>query len=422
MYLLLCSVLSAIIRIVYNATKDGENMNMMQIMSNIIMFFTLALYLYLNFQRESSKINTKMRKSFPIVLYFIHVLPFLLIAVFPLPLPFFYMILYVVSYLSIQILYKKRKEKWLLVNIYFLAFATPHLITLGGIALFTGMRIPELLEDTVFRAIVLIITLCIGIAINSAIRQFFSKSAIHFLGLESEEFQLFSSFVWFCAIFVILDSIPCMSDLPISLSGLFMIGSNALLLLMLYLFARHIYTIAHNSYVKDELEYMKKEEAKQHNRTKQWEEKAYLDTLTGAYTRIYAISNITAMLQNQEVFSIAFLDLDNLKIVNDDQGHMQGDLYLKNFVKHMKAYLRPNDVLSRIGGDEFLVIMPEQSYEKAERMIRTCREAGKETTPFSFGVVCVPKESTIGAEEWIAEADRLMYEDKQLRKQKGGGM
>lgn len=395
-------------------------MSQIQFIVDIVMFFTLFVFLYTNFYTQ---VYDRKQKQSLCALFSIYIFPFLCfvyIALFHIPLPLFYLVMYVLNYFTIRAIYKRAKGFWLLVNTYYLSFATPHLITLGAISIFTGDTIPELLEDAVFRAIILIITLCIEIIINSVLRQFFNKSAIHFLGLESEEFQLFSSFLWFCTLFVTLDSIPCLSDLPIVLSGLFMIGCNLLLSMMLYLFARHIYTIAHNSYVKEELAYMKLEEAKQHDRTKVWERKAYIDNLTGAYTRTYAISNITAMLQNNEKFVIAFLDLDDLKVVNDEQGHMQGDMYLKRFVDHMKSYLRVNDVLARLGGDEFLVIMPEFSKESAEQLFKECRNAGKDT-PFSYGVVAVPPKTDIGAELWIAQADHLMYEDKLQHKGKRGG-
>lgn len=390
-------------------------MLMMHIMITIVMFFTLAVFIYTFFHTYMNTRNFKRNIKPSWYVYIIIAAPFLYIAFQELPLPLFYLVIYFTGYISIQEITDQKQGTWLLVNIRFLMFATPHLMILGILAFFTGFTIPELLEDPILRCIGMTITLCLNIFLNSAVRQFFDKNAIHSLGLGSEEFQLFSSFVWFCTMFVMLDSIPCLIDLPMMLSSLFMLGSNLLLLLMLYLFARHIYTIAYNAFVKDELEQIKMEEAKQHDQTKKWEERAFLDRLTGAYTRVYAYSNVTAMLQNKESFILVFLDLDGLKQINDQTGHMQGDLYLKQFVKHMKQYMRPNDVLARLGGDEFLAIMPDIDVDKAEKLIQRCQEAGTQT-PFSYGMVAIPSDTALTTEEWIAQADHKMYEDKQKRK------
>lgn len=72
--------------------------------------------------------------------------------------------------------------------------------------------------------------------------------------------------------------------------------------------------------------------------------------------------------------SLAFIDLDNFKTVNDQRGHAEGDKVLCEVVSLLRDTLRKADTIARVGGDEFVVMLPETNYESAGDVIRTLRE------------------------------------------------
>jgi len=103
---------------------------------------------------------------------------------------------------------------------------------------------------------------------------------------------------------------------------------------------------------------------------------ANTDTLTELanrrYTFIYAESMLSQAKKYQQKFSIIIFDIDHFKKINDTYGHPAGDIALKDIALIANGYVRNNDILGRIGGEEFLVILPntssEQAYEIAERI------------------------------------------------------
>ena len=96
-------------------------------------------------------------------------------------------------------------------------------------------------------------------------------------------------------------------------------------------------------------------------------------------------------------FSLMLIDLDNLKVVNDREGHAEGDRLLTSLAAAMREALRSTDRLFRIGGDEFAVLMPdtepEDAVEAAGRLRHYCLRppSGERATPFSGGISAVPR-------------------------------
>ncbi len=103
---------------------------------------------------------------------------------------------------------------------------------------------------------------------------------------------------------------------------------------------------------------------------------ANTDTLTELanrrYTFIYAENMLLQAKKNKQDFSIIIFDIDHFKKINDTYGHSGGDIALKDIAAIANEYVRNNDILGRIGGEEFLVILPntssKQAYEVAERI------------------------------------------------------
>ncbi|MBL4630767.1 MAG: EAL domain-containing protein [Paraglaciecola sp.] len=93
------------------------------------------------------------------------------------------------------------------------------------------------------------------------------------------------------------------------------------------------------------------------------------DTLTGLYNRHYFDIQLTmlsdAALKQGQTHSLLYLDLDRFKVINDTQGHHQGDIILKKVAQNIARLKRGSDIICRLGGDEFALLLPHTDKEQA---------------------------------------------------------
>jgi len=114
--------------------------------------------------------------------------------------------------------------------------------------------------------------------------------------------------------------------------------------------------------------------------------------------------------------ALVLIDLDHFKDVNDTQGHAAGDQFLRDSASAWRAALRPDDLLFRVGGDEFLLVLPQTTVEAAGELVSRLREAS--LGPLSFGAT--EWRSTDSFDSAFATADGCMYEDKARRREGAG--
>lgn len=156
--------------------------------------------------------------------------------------------------------------------------------------------------------------------------------------------------------------------------------------------------------------------------TERERELARTDNLTGAVNSRFfydlAQMEIDRFLRYEHPFTLAYIDLDNLKTVNDQFGHSVGDQVLRIVVSSARKYLRKTDVVARLGGDEFALLLPETNEESARVALSKIQgglleemRIGNWPITFSIGVLtCSAAPHT--AEELVRMADELMYSVK----------
>ncbi|MDP2932891.1 MAG: GGDEF domain-containing protein [bacterium] len=120
--------------------------------------------------------------------------------------------------------------------------------------------------------------------------------------------------------------------------------------------------------------------------------------------------------------AVVVMDLDGFKLINDELGHLLGDVVLAEVGRVLLACLRVEDYVGRPGGDEFWLIFPETSIEGSEMAARRCMEAVRqklEVVGFSYGVWGRMLDNSCDETfaDFVRHADELMYDAKYRRSQ-----
>ncbi|WP_198670665.1 diguanylate cyclase [Oceanicella sp. SM1341] len=153
-----------------------------------------------------------------------------------------------------------------------------------------------------------------------------------------------------------------------------------------------------------------------------------VDPLTGLFNRRYALHHLDSILtrarETGRGFATMMLDLDSFKAVNDRYGHAAGDAVLRQFAERLRQTVRGEDLVARLGGEEFFVAMPDVDARIAAQVAERMRVA-VESTPFlveglpeglpvtvSIGVCVGSSPAPAGVEELMRRADAALYASK----------
>ena len=335
-----------------------------------------------------------------------------------LPLWSFYILIYLVRFTGHYCGRIFRKSDFFYLNFDFVNMISLHLIIIAVSALVKEVPMPQLLSEPYWRAVSMAV--CIVINLFESFIALRTGFLIDTLAAEkiSEEAGLFMTFSWFTTGSLLLDSLMCSVDQALIYTPLFLIGSSVILLYLQFLFLWNIRSFTISRQLKDENVRLEAElSAKSHN-AGLLRNLTYEDALTGACSRRFMLEQLEALLKKEELFSLIYLDLDHLKQINDRDGHDAGDRYLQEFVRKMKALLRPEDIFARVGGDEFVIVLPKCTKLTAQERISEIRElimeeSGCNRYGFSFGATEWTVGDQRGAELLIQDADRMMYQDKE---------
>ncbi|MGL4991978.1 MAG: tetratricopeptide repeat-containing diguanylate cyclase [Sarcina sp.] len=141
------------------------------------------------------------------------------------------------------------------------------------------------------------------------------------------------------------------------------------------------------------------------------------DILTKAYTRRYIMNYMEELIVGYESFFVAILDIDNYKAINDNYGHLFGDIVLKRIVNTLKLITSNKVKVCRFGGEEFLIVIKSEDDESVKKIIEMMRfsieslewDNNKEVTA-SIGVTKFIRFENL--KETIKRADELLYKAK----------
>ena len=313
---------------------------------------------------------------------------FTLWSIINIPLPVFYILAFFTKVIRLYRRGESRSRELFLINITHLTTMALHMVLIGVFSLAVQTSMKELLQYPFWRIFTISMVLIINNLVALLLPRWETIMGVLRTQAESAEVRPFMMFLWFCNIFLLLDSILCMADVGWDLLPLFLVGSTVLMEFYLIRFLRHLYLVLKVYYLEEEHRRLTKE--------------------------------LEQLLERKVPFSFVFIDLDHLKRINDREGHHAGDIYLIQFTEEFASHLRDTDIFARVGGDEFVVLLLHCVGEKAiERMDLIRSRLTVDLKPgfsFSYGVSYVAEDTADSLEQIFHKADQAMYRDKQTRK------
>jgi len=156
-----------------------------------------------------------------------------------------------------------------------------------------------------------------------------------------------------------------------------------------------------------------------YERTKSLEAEIELDALTGIYRKKYFDLKLEQLLKEKDHFALIVVDIDNFKAINDNYGHTVGDEVLKEFSSLLRENIRQGDLVARWGGEEFLLVLKMDDFQKAMDRTEMLRKTIVQHTfkhvrhlTASFGVSWREQCNGDDANSLLKRADEALYQAK----------
>jgi diguanylate cyclase (GGDEF)-like protein len=155
-------------------------------------------------------------------------------------------------------------------------------------------------------------------------------------------------------------------------------------------------------------------------RSEEYQRMAMFDPLTGLSNRRLAAGRLASEASRSQRYgsplTVIALDLDKFKNINDTYGHPAGDQVLKEFAERITAAIRLSDFAARMGGDEFLVLLPECTVSQVDVLLSRLRpmevDYAGQKIPVRFSAGWVGYETGETPEQFLDRADRVLYAEK----------
>jgi diguanylate cyclase (GGDEF)-like protein len=164
-----------------------------------------------------------------------------------------------------------------------------------------------------------------------------------------------------------------------------------------------------------------------------WQQKAHRDPLTGLCNRRALDEQLPAIVERcrsgTAPMCILAIDVDHFKNVNDTHGHAVGDRLLRDVGQLIRSAVRDEDWAFRVGGDEFLIVLPGHDWPSGKKLARRLVALAEQlavtirTNPrpgLSVGIICPDNLRNLTPHDLLHQADEAMYREKAVRKRKAG--
>src|SRR6266850_3361663 len=196
--------------------------------------------------------------------------------------------------------------------------------------------------------------------------------------------------------------------------------SDALFGLIVLVVFFNVYTIYQQVLIKR----LRLQLAEKHGHSEILRNLAMVDPLTGLYNRRFAMQRLASEVARSErrghPLTVLTLDLNDFKQINDMHGHPAGDQVLQEFAAHLNRVIRGSDLAVRLGGDEFLVLLPECTLEQLQLVLGRLGSLEVDwqglKLPVTFSAGWKQYEMGDRPEELLARADRALYDSKRASK------
>jgi diguanylate cyclase (GGDEF)-like protein len=239
--------------------------------------------------------------------------------------------------------------------------------------------------------------------------------------------------LWGSAIIIMLSLIAAIASFSVSVTALpgepffkFQMSQSirALLALVLVFSVYTIYQQVQLKTVRDRLTDQIEISAQEHARAQEFLKLAMLDPLTGLHNRRFAQERLAAEIarsqRKRQPLTVLMLDLDGFKQLNDRHGHPVGDLFLRGFAERLTTAIRGSDLAARIGGDEFVVLLPECQPGQVQVVLQRLRQReldiDGEKIPLRFSAGWSDHQAGESPEQLLQRADQALYAEKRANK------
>lgn len=337
---------------------------------------------------------------------------------------FFFLLIYAIFF----VIYRDNMYKsQFIMSAIILIQMTAHIIVQNLASLLTVQEISEIISNDSSRFITSTIALSLCILFMLMLNYIIPIKELRLIHTSKENMYFINqvvicSYLLLLTIFLFL-YIQTASNYP----QLLAIKSATASLLFFIIAVRYASNLVHNEMFKEKSTLIEEELVVIETKERRLKDLAYFDSLTKCYSREYALNVLADLFQTKGYFTLCFIDLDNLKHVNDTYGHHHGDQYIQAVTQILRNEIQTG-YLCRYGGDEFLAILPMQNAVDGEQiMLKACiavqayshTKNYPYTLSFSYGIAEKNDKQIFRYKnglEMIQLADERMYHQKMKRK------
>lgn len=325
--------------------------------------------------------------------------------------------------------YGERKSKSLFGALGFFIFVVNiNMITRSIFSIALGISYYAVKQNENLNFIVQMVNLLIGIISMKWFHVFIPKDEFSML-YTSEENIIFMNkvFMVLCGMLLFFTVYLYIPEIHLTLSFV-ALKIGAAVFFCFWMAVKYGIRLARSQLFAEQVLTLEESIAMHQSRKKMLEEMAAIDSMTSCGSREFCIKRLEELYSGKEIFTMAFVDLDGLKEVNDKYGHNIGDSYILTVVNLLQNICQEGEVY-RYGGDEFILLFPGKDEYYAERKMRqalsaldSINKSGKKgyQHSISFGILeCDERHRQKffkSVEDLLNEADSRMYMDKRERK------